>query len=64
MGLECICVVMWRGRLRWFGHVERMGDGNWAKRLRSMNNEGVFTTGRLKKTWTEVIQRSQGYGCR
>ncbi len=29
MGLECISVVMQRGRLRWFGLVERMGDGNW-----------------------------------
>ncbi len=27
MGLECNSVVMQRGRLRWFGHVERTGDG-------------------------------------
>ncbi len=20
---------MWRVRVRWFGHAERMGDGNW-----------------------------------
>ncbi len=25
MGLEYISVVMRRGRLRWFGHVEKMG---------------------------------------
>jgi len=24
MGLECISDVLRRGRLRWFGHVERM----------------------------------------
>ncbi len=29
IGLECISVVMQRDRLRWFGHVERMGNGNW-----------------------------------
>ncbi len=29
MGLEYISVVMQRGRLRRFGHVERMGNGNW-----------------------------------
>ncbi len=36
MGLECMSVVMQRGRLRWFGHVEQMGEGtsNW------MNEEG------------------------
>ncbi len=26
MGIECISVVMRRGILRWFGHVERMED--------------------------------------
>ncbi len=41
MGLECISVVMRRGRLRWFGYVERMGNGNWMKRVRIMNVEGV-----------------------
>ncbi len=44
---------MWR----WFGHVERMGDGNWVKRIRSMNVEGVSARERLKKTWNEVIQK-------
>ncbi len=34
MDLEYINVVMQRGRLRWFGHVERMGHGNWVKRVR------------------------------
>ncbi len=29
MSLECTSVVMKRSRLRWFGHVERTGDGNW-----------------------------------
>ncbi len=29
LGLESMSVVARRGRLRWFGHVERMGDGSW-----------------------------------
>ncbi len=49
-GLECISVVMQRGRLRWFGHVERMEKGNWVRRVRSMNVEGVSARGRLKET--------------
>ncbi len=31
LGLECISVVMKRGRLGWFSHVERMDDGNKVK---------------------------------
>ncbi len=61
MGLECISVVMWRGRLRWFGHVERMGGGNWVKRVSSMNDEGASAIGRLKLTWNENTERPQGY---
>lgn len=43
--------------MRWFGHVERMGDGNLVKRIRIMYIEGVFTRLRIKKTWNKVIQR-------
>lgn len=32
MGLECIS-VMRRGRLRWFGHVERMDEGNGVRNV-------------------------------
>ncbi len=57
MNLQCISVVMWRGRLKWFGHVERMGDGNWVWRVRSMNVKGVSVRGISKITWSEVIQK-------
>ncbi len=49
MGLECISEVMQRGRLRWFGHVKRMGDGNWVKEVRSMNVGRVINRGRPRK---------------
>ncbi len=29
MGLECISVVMLMNRMRWFSHVEGIGDSNW-----------------------------------
>ncbi len=57
MGLECISVVIWRCRLRWFGHVKRMGAGNWVKSARSMKVEGVSARGKPKKTWNEVIHK-------
>ncbi len=57
MNFDCFSVVMLIGRLRWFGHVKRMEDGNWVKRMRSMNVEGVSARGRAKTTWNEVIQK-------
>ncbi len=42
LDLECILsVVMRKGRLRWFGHVERMDDSNKVKGVRSRNVTGV-----------------------
>ena len=44
LGLECIWVLLGRGRWRWFGHVERMKDGNWVKLVRNVNVEGAGPT--------------------
>ena len=29
IGIENVADVIWRGRLRWFGHVERKEDNVW-----------------------------------
>jgi len=29
LGIVCVSEVISRGRLRWFGHVERKSDGDW-----------------------------------
>ena len=55
LGLEDIEVVMRRGRLRWFGHVERMEEDNWVKQVRGINVEGAVARGRPKKTCDEII---------
>ena len=39
LGIESISEVMCRGRLRWFGHVERMGVGSCVKRCINMEGE-------------------------
>ena len=54
--LECIEVEVRRGRLRWFGHVERMEEDNWVMRLKNINVDGAVARGRLKKTRDVVIQ--------
>ena len=63
LGISCISEVMRTGRLRWFGHVERMSVDNWVKRSVEMTVEGRPVVGRPRKTWREVLRgdlRSRG----
>ena len=56
VGVEPIEEVMRRGRLRWYGHVERMGDEDWVKRCRDMEVAGKRARGRPRKTWMETVK--------
>ena len=56
LGLTKICDCVQRRRLRWFGHVERMDDGNWVKKSREINVAGHRRRGRPRKTWNEVVR--------
>ena len=56
LGLVAIRDCVQRGRLRWFGHVERMNNDNWLKKLREIAVEGCRGRGRPCKTWKEVVQ--------
>ncbi len=58
LGISYISEVMCTGRLRWFGHVERMNMDNWVKR-----SGEITVVGRPRKTWREVLRgdlRSKG----
>ena len=44
-----------RGRLRWFGHVERMDRDSWVKKCREIV-VGLRGRGRSRKNWDEVLQ--------
>jgi hypothetical protein len=55
LGIECVSVIVRRGRLRWFGHVERMDAENWVSACRLMNVEGPRGRGRGRKTWQECV---------
>ena len=41
MGIDSVSNVMRIGRLRWFGHVERMPLENWVSRCRSLAVDGT-----------------------
>ena len=60
VGLVDVTEVVRRGRLRWFGHVERRGVGDWVSGCRSMEVEGCRgpfqSQGRSRKTWMDCVK--------
>ena len=56
MGIEGITVLMRRGRLRWYGHVQRKDDAEWVKKCIGLEVEGKRGKGRPKLTWMEVVR--------
>jgi hypothetical protein len=47
--------VVRRGKLLWFGHVERKSRDDWVRRCRDLVVEGARKMGRGKKTWQECV---------
>ena len=45
-----------QGVLRWFGHVERMGDERMAKGVYEFDVRGVRRRGRPRKCWMDVVK--------
>ena len=48
-------VLVKRGRLRWFGHVERKDKEDWVSACRDMKVDGTKERRRGRKTWMECI---------
>jgi hypothetical protein len=55
LGIESVTDVMRRGRLRWYGHVERKSDEDWTLKCQYIEVEGKRRNGRGKKTWVEGL---------
>ena len=49
--IEGVVKVMRRGRLRWFGHVERKKVDDWVSACRNLEVAGIRGRGRPKMTW-------------
>ena len=63
LGIEGVADVVRRGRLRWFGHVERKRDDDWVSACRNIKVGGSVGRGRSRKTWEEVIKGDlEAYG--
>ena len=56
LGVEGVADVVRRGRLRWFGHLERKGNDDWVSGCRNFEVAGAKSKGRGKKTWGECVK--------
>ena len=56
LGINCVADVVRRGRLRWFGHLERKSVDHWVSACRGLVVEGTRGRGRIRKTWEQCIR--------
>ena len=54
--VQSVAEVVRRGRLRWFGHVERKSGDDWVSACRNVVVAGVRCAGRDRKTWRECVR--------
>ena len=57
MGIESVSDAVKWNRLRWLGHVLQKDDDDWVKKIMSFEVEGKRRWGRLKMTWSQVVER-------
>ena len=56
LGMNCVADVVRRGRLRWFGHLERKSVDDWVSACRGLVVEGARGRGRSRKTWEQCVR--------
>ena len=56
VAIDDIGEVMWRNRLRWFGHVERRDELCWIKGIGTLQVDGDGVKGRPRKRWRELLK--------
>jgi len=65
LGIEAISEIVRRGRLRWYGHIERKGSDDWVSACRDYEVVGQKSRGRGRKTWAECVRHDlQSLGLR
>ena len=55
LSIEAVTEIVRRGRLRWFGHVERKADDDWVKKCTKVEVVGKVGRGRGRKTWLQCV---------
>src|SRR3989442_593312 len=57
LGIVGVDRVVRRGRLRWFGHVERKKADDWVSKSRHLKVVGGARKGRGRKTWMKCVNK-------
>jgi hypothetical protein len=55
LGIGSVTNFVTRGRLGWFGHVERRAESEWVRACQYLNVEGNRGRGRGRKTWQQCV---------
>ena len=56
LGIESVAVIVKRGRLGWFGHLEPKDTSEWVSACRNFEVAGEKIKGRGRKTWGECVR--------
>ena len=56
VGVDPITTVIRSGRLRWYGHVMRIGVEDWVKKCMDFRVEGRRPVRRPGRTWLESVE--------
>jgi len=56
LGVVRVKEVVSRGRLRWYGRVERKDKSDCLSACRELKVEGTKSKGRGRKTWNECVK--------
>lgn len=60
LGLPEIADATRCNRLQWFGHINRMENCNWPRKILDFQIEGRHTRGKPKKRWMDNIREDLG----
>ena len=56
LGINCVADAVWRGRLRWLGHLERKSVDDWVSACKVLVVEGARGRGKSRKTWEQCVR--------
>jgi len=51
-----VAEVVWRGGLRWFGHLQCKDASDWVSKCRYLAVNGQRCRGRNRKTWMQCVE--------